>query len=116
MSLKYWAFIYLSPGFDPETHTTEISSYNCRFKTIGIDVFKKEQVIDIVKALVEEGIQAVELCGGFGPAWIAKICDAINFKIPVGGVMYGPEFRRPLLEIMQFNKQWLSLHLWLINT
>lgn len=102
MSLHYWAFIYLSPGFDPEKNTVETHSSTCRFKAVGIDVFKKEDALDVAQKLVAEGVQSIEVCGGFGPVWVAKISEAIENKIPVGSVMYGPEFRKPLLEIMQF--------------
>jgi hypothetical protein len=102
MSLKYWAFIYLSPGFSPEKNTYECSVNNCKFKAIGIDVFNKEQVVAVAQQLVAEGVQTIELCGGFGPTWVSKICEAINYAVPVGGVMYGPEFRKPLAELMQF--------------
>lgn len=105
MPLHYWAFIYLSPNFNPKDNTNESSSTNCKFKSVGIDVFNKESVIEVAKQLVEEGVQAIEICGGFGPTWVTKISEAINYKIPVGGVMYGPEFRKNLLEIMQFNKK-----------
>lgn len=104
MALNYWAFIYLSPGFDPEKNTLETRSNTCRFKAVGIDVFKKEDVIEIAKKLVDEGVQSIEVCGGFGPVWVAKISEAIENKVPVGSVMYGPEFRKPLLEVMQFEK------------
>lgn len=104
MSLHYWAFIYLSPGFDPETNTMESSSNSCRFKAIGIDVFKKELAIEVAQKLVAEGVQAIEVCGGFGPTWVAKITEAIGNKVPVGTVMYGPEFRKPLLDVMKFDQ------------
>jgi hypothetical protein len=102
MTLKYWAFIYLSPGFSPEQNTNEFASNNCKFKIVGLDVFCKDQVITIAQQLVAEGVQAIEVCGGFGPTWVSKICEAINYAVPVGGVMYGPEFRKPLAELMQF--------------
>ena len=47
-----------------------------------------------------EGVQFIELCGGFGPTWTTKINEALDFAIPVGAVMYGPEFRKQLFEIM----------------
>ncbi len=36
-------------------------------------------------------IPARRLCGGFGPVWTARIIEAIEMKIPVGSVGYGPE-------------------------
>ena len=41
--------------------------------------------------MVKDGIQLIELCGGFGPVWTGKIIEAIGNKIPVGSVGYGPE-------------------------
>ena len=104
MSLKYLAFIYLSPGFSPDKNTLETNSSTCRFKAVGIDVFQKEQVIEVAKKLVSEGVQTIEICGGFGPYWVTKISEAIENKIPVGTVMYGPEFRKPLFDVMKFDK------------
>lgn len=100
MALKYWAYIFLSPGFDPEQHTVLMESPHCRFKAIGINMSEKEKVIEIAKKLVGEGVQMIELCGGFGPIWIAKITEAIHGAIPIGSVAYGPEARKPLLEIL----------------
>jgi len=51
--------------------------------------------------LVAEGVQIIELCGGFGSVWITKICEAINNAVPVGDVFYGPEFRKPLVDILE---------------
>jgi hypothetical protein len=100
MALKYWAYIFLSPGFSLEQNTMEMDSGMCRFKAIGIDKNNKELVIEIAKQLVLEGVQMIELCGGFGPIWIAKITEAINGVIPIGSVAYGPEARQPLLDIL----------------
>lgn len=99
MALRYWAYVFLSPGFDAKQHTSTMESDTCRFKAIGIDINKKEQVIEVAKQLVAEGVQIIELCGGFGPQWIAKVSDAIRGAIPVGGVFYGPEARKPMLDL-----------------
>ena len=100
MALRHWAYIFISPGFDSKEHVTELTSKECRFKTVGIDIKNKEQVVEVAKKLVAEGVQLIELCGGFGPIWIAKVIEATGGKVPVGGVAYGPEARKPLLEIL----------------
>ena len=41
--------------------------------------------------MVAEGIQLIELCGGFSPVWAGKIIEAIEYAVPVGVVAYGPE-------------------------
>jgi hypothetical protein len=100
MALKYWAYIFLSPGFDPEKNVTEMQSASTRFKTIGIDMNDKAKVVAIAQQLVSEGVQMIELCGGFGPEWITKVREAIDGVIPIGGVFYGPEARKPLLDVL----------------
>lgn len=100
MALRKWAYIFLSPDFDPTQHRTELKSNLCTYITVGIDMNSKEQVIDVAKQLVAEGVQLLELCGGFGPLWLARVNDAINGAIPIGVVMYGPEARKPMLDIL----------------
>ena len=100
MALRYWAYIFLSPGFNATQHIATMESNGCRFKAVGIDINNREQVIEIAKQLIDEGVQMIELCRGFGPQWIAKISDAISHAIPVGGVFYGPEARQPMLDIL----------------
>jgi hypothetical protein len=41
--------------------------------------------------MVSEGVQLIELCGGFSPVWAGKIIEAIEYQVPVGVVAYGPE-------------------------
>ena len=100
MALRKWAYIFLSPGFTEEEHTNTMRSSSCEFIAVGIDFEHKEQVIPIAQKLVKEGVQMIELCGGFGPLWIAKVTEATNGAIPVGSTAYGPEARRPMLEIL----------------
>jgi hypothetical protein len=101
MQFNAFAFIFLTPGFNPETNsiTTEKTGY--RFKAVGIDMHNKEDVLTVAKTLVEEGYQMIELCGGFGPEWVHKVSLALNDTIPVGGVFYGPQFRQQLADLFK---------------
>jgi hypothetical protein len=100
MALKYWAYIFLSPGFDPHKHETTLESSQTKVKFVGIDMKKKNEVLKIAKELLKEGVQMIELCGGFGPIWVAKVLEELHHAIPVGSVMYGPEARQPMLDIL----------------
>jgi 2-keto-3-deoxy-6-phosphogluconate aldolase len=59
--------------------------------TLMVGVSKPEQAIAVARAMVADGVQLIELCGGFGPVWTARVIDAIGGAIPVGSVGYGPE-------------------------
>lgn len=101
MKFKAFAFIFLTPGFSPENNTLFTEKNGYRFKAVGIDMNQKDQVIDIAKKLAKEGYQMIELCGGFGPEWIHNVSIALEDKIPVGGVFYGPQFRQPLVDMFK---------------
>ncbi|GKQ43377.1 hypothetical protein RD055328_13000 [Companilactobacillus sp. RD055328] len=103
-NLHKWAFLYFSPDFSPENNTVINRNIagNCEFITIGFDPKAKTDgtIIETAKKLRNEGVQFIELCGGFGPTWTTKINEALDFEIPVGAVTYGPEFRQQLFNIM----------------
>lgn len=101
MQFKAFAFIFLTPGFDPKSNTVTTEKNGYRFKAVGIDMNKKEDVIAVAQSLASEGYQMIELCGGFGPEWIYKVSAALNNKVPVGGVFYGPQFRQQLADLFK---------------
>jgi hypothetical protein len=61
------------------------------FEMIAVGVAKPEQGVAVAVALVSEGVQLIELCGGFGPLWTARVIEGIKNAVPVGSVGYGPE-------------------------
>lgn len=95
-----YAYIFLGPNLDPKKDRTEIITPAFSFTAIGIDFQHKEQVIEVAKEIVSNGAQLIELCGGFGPIWVTKVSEAIQNRVPVGSVMYGPEARKPLIDLL----------------
>lgn len=100
MKFNHFAYIFLGPELNPQEHRAIIKTDKLTFMTIGIDFHHKEQVIDAAKEAVAKGAQMIELCGGFGPLWVAKVTEALNGQVPVGSVAYGPEARKPLLDLL----------------
>lgn len=100
MKFNNFAYIFIGPGLDPKRDCSVIKTEKMHFTAVGIDLQHKEQVIPIAKELIAGGAQMIELCGGFGPIWIAKVSEAINHQVPVGSVAYGPEARKPLLDLL----------------
>ncbi len=89
MALTHWGFVYTADGADPSRDTTVLDTGSCR--TVLVGVSEPGQAIEVAQRLVDEGAQLIELCGGFGPVWTAKVLEAIGHRVPVGAVGYGPE-------------------------
>lgn len=84
MALKFFGFIVTGDDFEQYQGTADF-----RMKVVGVKT--ASQGVDVARAMVEEGVQLIELCGGFGPIWTGRVIEAINGAIPVGSVGYGPE-------------------------
>jgi len=90
MTFNNWAFIYLGVGTeDPAIHRTIISHGG--LETTIVAVPDPELAPQVAAELVESGAQSIELCGGFGPLWTARVIDAVEGRVPVGAVSYGVE-------------------------
>jgi 2-keto-3-deoxy-6-phosphogluconate aldolase len=89
MALQRFGFIVKGSGYDPGRHTVSLQSPEITTTVVGVST--PEQALPVAKQMVASGIQLIELCGGFGPIWTARVIDAIDRAIPVGSVGYGPE-------------------------
>jgi hypothetical protein len=89
MALTKFGFIVTGKGLDPHQHRVEMKS--SAFTMIAIGVAAPEQAVEVARELAAQGIQLLELCGGFGPLGAAKVIEALGNRIPVGSVAYGPE-------------------------
>jgi len=99
MKFNHFAVIVVGAGFDPKIHRSTIKTDQLTYTTVCVNSNHKEQVIPVAKELVEEGAQIIELCGGFGPVWMGRVIEALKGKVPVGGVFYGPEARKQLVDL-----------------
>jgi len=84
MALERFGFIVTGDTFEQEQGTERF-----RMKVVGVS--HPEQGIAVARQMVADGIQLIELCGGFGPVWTGRIIEAIDHAVPVGSVAYGPE-------------------------
>ncbi len=89
MTLRKFGFIVTGPQLDPSRHRHVMQSP--AFEMIAVGVSAPSQGVAVAEQLVREGVQLIEVCGGFGPAWTARILEAIEHRVPVGAVSYGPE-------------------------
>lgn len=89
MALARFGFIVSGAQLDPTHHQMLMASP--AFEMIAVGVGEPEQAVAVARQMVDDGVQLIELCGGFGPYWTAKVLDAIQHRVPVGSVSYGPE-------------------------
>ena len=89
MPLERFGFIVTGPGLDPAQHRTELHSE--KFLAVIVGVTEPAQAIPVARQMLAQDVQLIELCGGFGPIWTAKVIEELDGAIPVGSVGYGPE-------------------------
>ena len=80
------AFIFVAPGGDAAQHRSWVKTPGVELLAVAVENYAG--AVALAKELVNEGIQAIELCGGFGNVGTAKIVEAVEGKIPVGTVRF----------------------------
>ncbi len=85
MSLKA-AFIFLSPDADSLVHRNVIKTESVELIVIGVANYKEACKVAI--ELVEQGVAAIELCGGFGNKGVWAVTKAVESKVPIGVVRF----------------------------
>lgn len=89
------AFIFIAPETDKEIHKAIIDAPVVQLHVVGVKTYQEAEKIS--KELVDQGIEAIELCAGFGVEGVAKIKAAVTGKAIVGVVRFdnhpGLEFK-----------------------
>lgn len=98
MKFKSYGFIVMAHRFSPKMKKHVFTSQH--FKTTVVCVSSFEEACVEAQNLVEEGIQLLELCGGFGKDLCEKIIEFIDGKIPVGYVEFFPSEQKKLDNVL----------------
>lgn len=80
------AFIYLDPDLDSEKAQAVISNGGIDLNVRGCKDYTEAE--KIAKELVAKGVQAIELCGGFGNEGVARVQKAAGANVAVGAVRF----------------------------
>jgi len=80
------AFMFLSPSANPERHSCNIDTEEVSLLVVGVPNY--EAAFRTAAELLEKGVSAIELCGGFGIEGTAMVKRAVSGKIPVGAVRF----------------------------
>ncbi|HWR44166.1 DUF6506 family protein [Sporomusa sp.] len=80
------AFVFVAPEANSKQHRSVITTPAVELTVVGVsDV---QSAVAAVEELVEQGIGAIELCGGFGHQGVAAVKKAANKKAVVGVVRF----------------------------
>jgi hypothetical protein len=85
MALKA-AFIFVAPEADPEQHCKTVKTPEVELTAVAVNDYA--EAVIVCQQLVEEGIVAFELCGGFGHVGAAQVTEAVGDKAAVGVVRF----------------------------
>ena len=85
MALKA-AFIFVAPQADANKHRAAVETPEVTLIAVGVENYAAAEAA--AKALVDEGVGAIELCGGFGVEGTARIKRAVGDKAAVGVVRF----------------------------
>lgn len=77
------------PGTDPD-RDRHFFTHGDRL-TLLILVPDAGRVVGVARELADAGFSRIELCGGLGATWQAKVIDAVGDRARVGAVLYGFE-------------------------
>lgn len=78
--------MFLAPNTDPNLHCSNIKTDEVELFTVGVPNYK--EACKVASKLLQNGISAIELCGGFGDEGVARIKKAVNGRIVVGVVRF----------------------------
>ncbi len=94
MALKA-AFVFLAPDVDPKQHRETVITPMVELTAVAVNNYS--EAVRVCQELVEQGIVAIELCGGFGHVGTAQVVEAVQGKAAVGVVRFdahpGLEFK-----------------------
>ena len=80
------AFMFVAPEADPSKHRAVVDTPVVELTVVGVKNY--DEACKVAKELVEKGVKAIELCGGFGHLGVAKIVEAVAGKATVGVVRF----------------------------
>lgn len=108
MSLTRYGFIVKAPGYQSDTHHAVIETPQFRTQVVCVSSVAEAQ--HVARQMIANGIELIELCGGFGQEGMAELVAALNTEIPVGYVTFAEQENTKLLKYLKRveNNQTLS--------
>lgn len=75
------AFLFLAAGADPTERTARESEL---VRTLHVPVPDADRAAEVARELIADGLDLIELYGGFGPSKAAPVIETAGGTVPVG--------------------------------
>ncbi len=95
MKLSRYAFIVKGQGYEPFEHRADLKSDFFQTRVVGVS--DTSSACSVAEALVHDGIELIELCGGFTLEETEKIREYIKRAVPVGVIQYDDQEGKALI-------------------
>jgi len=79
-------FIFLAPDVDPLIHRSVVKTPKVELTSIAVNDY--EEAAKVANELVRDGVEAIELCGGFGHLGTARVVEAVAGRAKLGVVRF----------------------------
>ena len=79
-------FIFIAEGANPDSDRKIVDTPSVSLEAVGVSTY--EQAAKVAKEMLEKGVGAIELCGGFGVRGTDIVARAVDYSIPVGVVRF----------------------------
>ncbi|MGB9661214.1 MAG: DUF6506 family protein [Moorellaceae bacterium] len=80
------AFMFVAAGAHPERCRAKFYAKDIELEVIGVDNYRMAE--EWARKLADGGVQAIELCAGFGHEGVARVVRAVQGKAFVGAVRF----------------------------
>ena len=95
--LQRYGFIVKAPGYDAKNANQTMVTKGFITKMVGVS--SDDEAMVVAKEMIADGIEVIELCGGFGEQSAQKIIAALDSNVPIGYVCFSESENRKLEDL-----------------
>ncbi|USD33781.1 MULTISPECIES: DUF6506 family protein [Vibrio] len=97
--IKRYGFIIKAESYSHVRDSTDLNAPE--FSTHVVGVSSDDEAIVVAKAMIESGIQVIELCGGFGADSASYIIESLDTNVPIGYVTFSDQETNKLEQLLK---------------
>jgi len=96
--ISRYGFIVKADSYNHEQDSAALNSPEFFTEVVGVS--SDEEAIVVAKGMIENGIQVIELCGGFGLESAEYIISSVDSEIPIGYVTFSDTENLKLKQVL----------------